>query len=67
LGIQRCQQIIHKGSNQRVDEIIRALQQIVLKQPALRVSAQAGGELGFNLTRCAFAVMLKFSGLLAAF
>jgi len=38
-----------------------------LKQPALRVSAQTGGALGFKLTRCAFAVMLKFSGLLPSF
>jgi hypothetical protein len=58
-----CQAIINEGEITRVDQIVLALQQILQTDPSFRMKATVGGALGYKLTRSAFAVMVKFSGL----
>jgi hypothetical protein len=58
-----CRAIIKEGEIARVDQILLALQQVLQSDPFFRMKAIVGGSVGFKLTRSAFAVMIKFSGL----
>jgi hypothetical protein len=58
-----CRAIINEGEIARVDQIVLALQQVLQTDPFFRMKAIVGGALGYKLTRSAFAVMVKFSGL----
>ena len=61
-------EIIHEGQNETVDKLCKAMQ-LCLKKKGGHLSLQCnlGQALGMQLTRAAFAVMIKFQGLLPSF
>ena len=61
----RLRQIIHQGRDEFVDYICRGLQLKLKKK--IGPQADIGKEVGLQLSRAAFAVMIKYSGFLSIF